>query len=271
MRFRVWFMWLLAALISGEGANASDIMIHDGETVTVLVNDKTGTLVEFPVPVKVVAPRSHFDIEEVGTKVDKSTGQVVNVSIVHVKARSRGSQETVPFILAGGQSVNLRFIAAIDAAKHRRIRFPKKSRGSMLGGQFLEKETELMTLMLRDEEGAGFSKTVLYESLKIDGYDDLEMAILRRFEGSGLFGYTFKIVNKSAEKKTINPASLNFGSPNHATLLQIDHETLEPCSVNNSPDPREPSCMTVLRLIVRGEDFVYPSSQPDLPFQVRKE
>lgn len=94
------------------------------------------------------------------------------------------------------------------------------------------------------------------------------MLLVRRWEGQGFFGYVFKIVNKSREAVTLNPQALNFESPNRAVLLQADHETLEPCSVNASADPTSNSCVTALRLVVRGERFAVPSSGADLPFRI---
>lgn len=249
---------------------AGDIYVHKGETSTVLINNRLGTLVEFAHPIKVVSDSAHFRIEQVATEVTKK-GKPVNVRIVKVKPRSGGTRsETIPFVLTGKRSITLRFVSQRDAPKHQRIRFPSsRSNNLTSSGVFLSSEISLMRQMLKDETGEGFQRSVIKENLAIEGYDDkLDLLLVRRFEGKGLFGYTFKVINTTKDELTINPHALNFGSPNKAALLQMDHETLAPCSQNNSPAPGSGSCVAALRLVVRGDNFVKPSKGSDLPFRI---
>ncbi len=246
---------------------ADDIYVHDGGVSSVTVNGELGTLVEFPFPINVVSDSASFSIERVATEVNQ-TGEAVNIRIVKVKPIRAGAVETIPFIMAGRKSVSIRFVATPQAPKHQRLRYPERQ-GVASGGKFVGTEVTLMKQMLKDESGEGFQKTVIDRRLSIEGYDrKLKMSLVRRWEGQGLFGYTFKIVNKTSEPVTLNPQALNFESPNRAILLQTDHERLVPCTVNTSAEPTADSCVTALRLVVRSEKFSVPSSGSDLPFKI---
>ena len=126
-----------------------------------------------------------------------------------------------------------------------------------------------MRQMLKDETGNGYQRKILGDNLSIEGYDDkLDLILVRRFEGHGLFGYTFKVINTTDKELNINPHALNFASPNRAALLQMDHESLAPCKENNSAAPGSGSCVAALRLVVRGDNYVKPSKGSDLPFRI---
>jgi hypothetical protein len=258
---------ILMAYFLGSTAFADDIYVHEGGISSVTVNGTLGTLVEFPYPINVVSDSTSFSIERVETEVN-SSGQAVNIRIVKVKPNRPGAIETIPFIMAGRKSVSIRFVTAPDAPKHQRLKYPERQ-GVATGGKFLGTEMTLMKQMLKDESGEGFQKTVLNRRLSIEGFDrKLKMSLVRRWEGQGLFGYTFKIVNRTSEAVTLNPQALNFESPNRAILLQTDHERLEPCSANASMAPSANGCVTALRLVVRSEKFNIPSSGSDLPFRI---
>ena len=265
------FIGMLAMVIPLQ-VLAEDIMVHRGEIATVPINPRLGTLIEFPRSIQVVSDTEHYLVSHVATEIDKKSQKPVNVNIVKVKPRRSGSIEDVPFVLTGKKTVTLRFITVAGAPKHHRIKFPAPYNREMASsGRFLENEVQLMKFMLQDKQGKGFSREVVRSPLKIDGYGDkVDIEIVRRYEGQRLFGYVFKLTNTSDEKITVNPHALNFGTPNRAALMQIDHELMEPCSVNNSPNPKSNSCVTALRLVVRGEDYVHPSKQSDLPFMISK-
>lgn len=262
------YLTLLILLLSAK-IYADDVFVHKGEASTVPINSRLGTLVEFSFPIKVVSDSSHFKIEKVVTEVNKK-GQPVNVRIVKVRPRSSKQRiETVPFVLTGKRSITLRFVSDPGAPKHQRIRFPSKSPKMTSSGDFLSKEISLMRQMLKDETGSGFQRSTLKESLSIEGYDNkIDLTLVRRFEGLGLYGYTFKVVNTTERELSLNPHSLNFGSGMKAALLQMDHENLAPCKENNSTLPGSGSCTSALRLVVRSERFVKPSKSSDLPFRI---
>lgn len=259
----------LLALVLSPRLYAGDIHVHKGEISTVTVNSKLGTLVEFSMPIQVVSDSAHFKIEKVATEVSKK-GQPVNVRIVKIRPRSRSRKvETVPFLLTGKRSITLRLVSDSGAPKHQRIRFPSNRSKIISSGSFLSSEVSLMRQMLKDSSGNGFQRSVLEENLSIEGYDNkLDLILVRRFDGQGLFGYTFKVINTTEKEIEINPHALNFGSPNRAALLQMDHEKLAPCKANNSAAPGSGSCVAALRLVVRGDSFIKPSKSSDLPFQI---
>ncbi|RYZ90541.1 MAG: hypothetical protein EOP04_03635 [Proteobacteria bacterium] len=262
-------LFLILIMTVAGAARADDIYVHDGDVSSVTINSSLGTLIEFPQPITVVSDSAQFTIEKVATEVSQD-GKAVNIRIVKIRPKRPGAIETVPFILTGRRSMNVRFVSLPDAPKHQKLRYP--DRNQQIGGKFLGSEITLMKQMLKDEGGEGFQKSILDKKLSIDGFDTkLSMILVRRWEGQGFFGYVFKIVNKSREAVTLNPQALNFESPNRAVLLQTDHETLEPCSVNASADPTSNSCVTALRLVVRGEHFAVPSSGADLPFRIAGE
>lgn len=261
------FFVILAYFLGTAAVYADDIYVHEGGVSSVTVNGTLGTLVEFPYPINVVSDSASFSIERVATEVS-GTGDPVNIRIVKVKPVKSGAVETIPFIMAGRKSVSIRFVAAPEAPKHQRLRYPER-KSVATGGKFLGAEMILMKQMLKDESGEGFQKIVIDRRLSIDGFDrKLKMSLVRRWEGQGLFGYTFKIVNRTGEAVTLNPQALNFDSPNRAVLLQTDHEKLEPCAVNASMEPTVNGCVTALRLVVQAEKFSVPSLVSDLPFRI---
>jgi hypothetical protein len=260
------FLVFIAFLVP-SWALADDVYVHDGDVSSVTINSQLGTLIEFPHPIQVVSDSSSFSIENVATEAD-AEGKPTNIRIVKIRAKRPGAIESVPFILAGRRSLTLRLVTLPDAPKHQKLRYPERP-SQLSSGKFLGAEITLMKQMLKDETGEGFLKTVMDRKLSIEGFDSkLKMILVRRWEGQGLLGYVFKIVNNSGEAVTLNPQALNFETPNRAVLLQTDHERLEPCSVNASADPTSNSCVTALRLVVKGDRFTVPSSGSDLPFRI---
>ena len=264
---------LLTGLVgaAGNAAMASEIMMHKGVTITVPVNTGVGTVLEFPSPVQITVPSKNFSIKKVITEVDKKSRQAVNIRFFTIKPTIARAVDAVTFVFPNMRSVSMRFISQPGADKHHLFRFPnRRTKFSWDGNIFLENEIDMMIAMLRDESMKGFDKKSVAKKLIIGGYSDIEMILVRRFQGKGLLGYVFKIINTGDHAITINPAALNFDSPNRAALFQIDHHRLEPCGVDNSSDPRSNSCMAALRIVVRGNHYVMPASMHDLPFRIRR-
>lgn len=260
-RFLMGLLFLVA--IEAQG---SDVFTYKDEVVTIPVNPSTGTLIEFPSTLQVVGKSLSFQVKKVVTEVN-DRGQGVNIRIVDVRSSLNGAVETVPFLLSNRRTVKIRLISQVGAEKHHRILFPTSQSSRMIApSSFIEDETDLMRRMLRDEMGGGYSRSVMNQNLSISGYDNFDLVLVRRYQGKGLLGFTYKLINTSDKRVVINPQALNFGSPNRAMLLQVDHETLDPCSVNNSTNPNSTSCVTALRLVVRSRHYVAPGSRSDLPF-----
>ncbi len=263
-----WMLWMIG-LVRASVALSGEVTSYSGETITIAINSLTGSLIEFPKPLSVASSSESFVLNRIATESDEKGG-AVNVRILNVVPLRVNALEVVPFVLADRSSISIRFIAQAGADRHTKILLPERRSGRIMAGSFIEDESALMGRMLLDASGGGFTKTVIDQKLEISGYDDISLTLARRFTGKGLIGYTFKLVNTSDKRMILNPAALNFDSPNRAILLQIDHETLEPCHINASTSPISNSCITALRLVVRGDHFTTPSSKQDLPFTVER-
>ena len=122
-----------------------DITVHRGEIVSVPINPKLGTLIEFPRAIQVVSDTEHYLVSSVATTVDKKSQKPIDVTIVKVKPRRSGRIEDVPFVLTGKKTVTLRFLTVAGASKHHRIKFPAPIHTDLTNnGRLLEKEVRLM-------------------------------------------------------------------------------------------------------------------------------
>jgi len=262
---------LFLSLVWSSGAYGADIIMHKGTTVTVTVNSAVGTVLEFPAVVQLTVPTKKFKVNKIATTIDKKTRQAINIRFFSVKPTVAGAVDTMTFIFPNKRSVKVRLIAKRGADKHHRFLFPHRKQGvPWANDSFLDKEISLVVAMLKDEAGNGFDRQKIYQNLRIEGANGIDLILVRRFQGRGLLGYTFKLINTGKEAIVVNPAALNFDFPNKAVLFHIDHFRLEPCSENNSSDPKSNSCMAAVRVVVRGDSYVLPASTRDLPFKVKR-
>lgn len=261
----------MTGLLAAQWALGSEIMMHSGSILTVPINSQVGTVLEFPASIQLTVPSKKFSVKQIATQMDQKTKQAVNIRFLSIKPLSGAAIDTINVVFPNMRSVKIRLMTTAGADKHHLFIFPnKRGKTSWSGDTFLEDEIKMMVSMMRDEGNRGFEKNVVERPIRISGYDDIELILVRQFQGKGLLGYVFKLVNSGKEAITINPAALNFDSPNRAALFQIDHTRLEPCSVNNSSNPREPSCAAAVRLVVRGNHYLMPASKSDLPFRMNR-
>lgn len=252
---------------------ADDIVVTKGEKPIVKINSSTGTMIEFPKAIKVQASSRHFIINPVATKVDKKTGKSINLRIVNIRPKVNGAFEEVPFVLAGRKTVVLKLKAAHGTSRYHKILFPysRSNRAFSRSGAFLKDEIDMMRAMLRDKTENGYFKRVIKKDLNIDGFhNDVDIEMVRRFEGKQLYGYVFRITNDSDKTVHINPHSFRYAKLNRSALMQCDHTTLKSCDENNSSKPGTNSCVTALRLVVRSKNFKPLKKRGDFPFAIRK-
>lgn len=261
------FLFLLTIMAWHSGAAyGEEIVVYDGEVTTVPVDTKVGTLLEFPKSIRVVGDSLHFKIEEVVTSIDKKSGKAVNVTIVKIRPKRPSSSETVPFILNDKKSISLRLVAMVGSSRHHKLRYPWSGRGRVQsGGDFLAKEISLMKRMLLDKGGAGFTREITDQDISAYGFEDLlSMRVVRRFRGSALTGYSIAVKNISDGAVQIHPEAIKIGRPGRAALMQLDKQSMSPCS-----DDDEKSCRALIRLVMRDENFTLPGSSLDLPFSIK--
>ena len=249
-------------------AYAEEIVVYDGEVTTVPVDTKVGTLLEFPKSIRVVGDSLHFKIEEIVTAVDKKSGKAINVSILKIRPKSPSSSETVPFILKDKKSISLRLVAMAGSSRHHKLRYPwsTQNRGRLQSeGDFLAKEIGLMKRMLLDKGGSGFTREITDQAISAYGFEDLlAMRVVRRFRGAALTGYSIALKNISDRPVEIHPEAIKIGRPGRAALMQVDKQTITACN-----DDDERSCRSLIRLVMRDENFTLPGSSLDLPFSIK--
>jgi hypothetical protein len=255
---------LLTALFLASSVQAGEFDFKDGGTLTIEVDQNLGSMVEFPYPVKVIPATKYFEISPVETEV-ADNGTPVNITILNVKPVSMNQvRELVPIILEGKRSIKVTFVSRDASDRHHKIVALRQPTFKLKG--FLEKETFLMTQMLRDEEAEGFKKEAFRRKLDVEGYDQFDLYLVRKYEGTELNGYIFRLINKTEYEITINPTAINFAEPNRAALLQMDSETLVPCKTKDPAYKPTGPCASTIRIVIRGESFGKFGAKSDLPF-----
>jgi len=259
----------LVVLLFSFRATAEDITLYKGEVITLAINE-IDTIVDLPRPIRLIPETKSYFIEGIPDRMDKD-GNPLDFKSLRVRRRGKSpGPEKVPLLLAHGINLNVRLVSTISADRHYRLRLPKQQTSQIHDASFLEQELQLMKLMLRDEQGNGFQCQRFKKELKIEGYDGLNLQLVRRYKGNQLLGYVFKLVNTSDDEITIHPQALNFGSPNKAVALQYDHAKLQPCHINNSANPKGTGCLTAIRLVVRGDNWESPASKSSMPWQLAR-
>lgn len=256
------FLFFISSLVYG-----SDITVINKDAVSLGIHE-IDTIIDLPKPLRMIPKTKFYKILPIFDRVDEE-GNPVNITALRIiRPRNSRRNEKIPLLLAGKMDLTLNLTFGFE--RHYRLRLPGSSKTRFDASNPWKTELELMKQMLRDVEMPEFKRISINSSLKIDGYDDLDLKLVRKWEGLNLSGYVFTLVNTSDQTVEINPAALNFGMPNKAIALQMDHAKLQPCHENNSPNPRDTGCMTAIRLVVRSKNWQRPGSKTALPWSLTR-
>ncbi|HYX31594.1 MAG TPA: hypothetical protein VE954_00680 [Oligoflexus sp.] len=248
--------FLLPVMMSAPALGAT-LSVIDGQEITVPVSPD-GVTIQLPTFVKIVTPAKGHYVEPLATPATAPVeGQAQTQSDVRafvIKPAKSGVAEKITFILADDRTVTVHLSPGNTADSFYDIKWaPRGSSSTNIAKKdsgFLTAERSLLLSMLRDEDTG--SRKIVDMSLKLDRYPDLKIKLVRTYQLHGLTGYVFTLTNATGKTMVVNPTVLTIGVPNRAILTQLDHETLEPCSRNNSSDPRGTGCLTALRMVVNG-------------------
>lgn len=236
---------LLLTLLT-KPAFAGVIVVLQNQENQVPINLELGTIIQLPGAVKTVTPSRYFAIKEVGeAKTDVRT--------FHVKPVGGARPEAVTFVLASGKAFAFKFLPTRDSDKFFDIEPAAKKTKD---GRFLVSEMLMMRAMLVDE-AQGFQRELVESSVETP-FEGLGFTLLRIYGAENLTGYVFDVRNTGPEAVQLNLASLGFAAPNRAVLSHADRLVLKPCPFLK----KDPSCRTVLRLVVRGPKIAEPLLSP---------
>lgn len=258
MKFILAFFSFFLSLTSyAETLNA-----HLGEQIALGVMH-SGVTLEFSEPVKAISGSGAFRIVAIGADVDEKTRVTSNARVFSIAPSSLQPDELVTFVFAtpnGGPSSLLIHLSLQEKAPtYWQVNLAKPTEAMSYKG-YLARETQMMAAMIRDDDT--FGRKVVETGVKFPGISNLNFKVVRRFESDNLIGFTFLITNTSRIAVAVTPSSVNFAK-NAAVLAQVDHETLEPCSKNNSNIPTQNSCTTAFRILVRTDE---PNLSRAFPF-----
>jgi hypothetical protein len=241
----------IGCLISAP-ALAGTYTVTEGQDVAVGISAK-GALVTLPTFVRYVQEPLNFVLTEI--PVNAADGKNA-VKSFQIRPRTANPlPEKITFVLANEKRVGLMLTPMANGDDYIDLKFPPQSgrKGDIPQGTFMRDEMALMLTMLRDENVS--NRRVLNEKASLAEYPDLDFKLVRDFRSDGLTGLVFIVTNKGKSTLKVNPTVLQFGRPNRGMMIQMDHEVLEPCSVDNSSHPRGRGCVSAMRLVLRGTDF----------------
>ena len=244
---------------------SEEVIAHKGETLTLPINSNLGTLLEFPVPLKLIPSSSKYSLRAVTTEIDPESKRPININIVNVKPLKKYSNEKIPFLLSNGRTIYIRLISRNGANRHYKIKFLKRNRSNLQS--FLHNEIKLMKQMILDNPGKGFSRQVVNRRLYVGKLKGLDIRLRRKFKGQGLTGFTFILRNTSKSKKTIIPKKYRYGKNINSILFHGDHYELSSCK---EAKKKNGHCVTALRIVFREPNFRFPGSYSDFPFMTSK-
>ena len=244
-----------------------------GDEVSMPIQNVRGSLIELPRPVMSIAtPSRYYKISAQNAIVDPHTGVATDVRMFLITPQKNAQQEKITFILESGEHVTVNMFPSMRAQNSYQVKFPNSGLPfSNVYSTFMQNEKGIMDSMLKDAEEPGFSREITDIDVQFYQYrNDISMKLVRRYSGSGLTGWVFKVINVTDKEIKLNPVALEVGVPNRAAMFQVDHKTLEPCSVNASTNPKSESCVTAMRIVVRDALPSVPSSSNDFPFMLEK-
>lgn len=243
---------LICLFIKKSSAYAATYTVTEGQDVAVAINP-LGTIIKLPTFVKNVQEPINFVLKEI---TNNSADGKSSVNSFQLTAKGNNPQpERITFILANEKPVNVLVTPTTKGESYVELKFPPQGsrKSEVEGSPYLKNEMALMLAMLRDENKA--NRRVLKEKVTFPEYPQLSFQLVRDFRADGLTGFVFTVENKSNETLRVNATVLQFGRPNRAVMLQMDHDRLEPCHKNNSADPRGTGCVAAIRLVLRGQEL----------------
>lgn len=239
---------------------AGALVALQNQEVSAPVNEELGSIFQLPSAVNTVTPSKYFQISDVGSSTDPSTGLKTDVRTFQIKAVRGAKSEIVTFVLAGGKNISIKFIPAADADKFYDVHFesPRKQSKS-----FFNQELQMMQSMILDE-GGGYAREIFEKKIETK-FDDFSFVMTRVYASNDFTGYVFEIKNKSKEPKKINLSHFSFGYPNKAVLAHVVDDEITSCPFFGS----DKDCATRLQVVVRGNSkqpvSILSSSDP-IPF-----
>lgn len=246
-----------------------DVQFRSGEThiLTVPLTGR-GALVHLPFAIRDVIEPVHFAVEPVGAS--NEMGQVKNAKSFLVSTKKPGASDQVTFFLGSQEADKGTLTLQLTSASTGRavtnfcLSGDRKGLGSK--NNYLAREMEVMAAMIRDEQN--FGRTVISQKVTVPEFkNQLSVKAVRVFKFEDLTGYTFIVTNTTSKTVKLNLTNLAFGDPNRAVALHADHDVLEPCSKNQSVNPKENGCASMVRLLVTGNlKAEYLKAHSEFPF-----
>ena len=237
------------SIVLSQKAFSGVIIVPSQDEIKIPIDKQSGSLLQLPGSVRTITPSSYFEIVDVGSDLDKSSGVKVDVRLFQVRPLAGARAEQVTFILGNGRAIKTQLIPADGADKHYDLLLADSSK-KRKDPRFLNAEIALMGALLRDESG-DYAREVKDTSVSLNGMVGFEAKIIRSFAGNGLSGYTFRIRNKSSAPVAVDASMFQLGSAqNSAVLTHAEKEKLEPCGLLAKPE-----CEMRLFIITRGESY----------------
>lgn len=260
-------MFGLVALMGA--AFAGVVTVHPGEIPRISVPTDRPLTLALPAAVRLTTGTRGFVVEAVERPAPvqgNAKSEPVDVLHLALQAEPGAASEQLTVELVDGRHVTLLLDAVPGSLDtYATVQFPDE-RPVEVGDGFLGPDLALWNSMVRD---SARRREYLDEVVVYDEYPELQWHLVRRYRGDeGLLGYVYVLTNLTGRPLQLNESVLSVGSPNRATLVQLDHHTLEACRKS------EVDCQTTLRVVVASTDAMGPlerapafSSRPDgLPF-----
>jgi hypothetical protein len=242
---------VLSPLTLAVNAHAAVVSAIPNQEIAVPVNTEMGAVVQFALPVKTVTPSKLFSISDFSSGVSP-TGQKMDVRSFMVKPAIANANESVTFVLAGGKTAVLRFIATAGGEKFFEVHINASEK--KVKGKFLSQELNLIRSMLKDGTGT-FARELRNVSLE-SAIPRTQARLLRVYRGDGITGFVLNLENHGKSDLLVEPSMLSFGNGSAPLLLShITKSKLSPCPIMKSVA----ECSATVRVVVRGSAESLPA------------